>query len=314
MNKKLKIIFAGTPEFAVPALKALIKNHDLLAVISGADKPQGRGRKITPSPIKITALKHNLKIFDAPINQLSTEIKKLHPDFLIAAAYGQIISKEILDLPRCGAINLHPSLLPKYRGPSPIQASILNGDAETGASIIKMTVNLDAGPIIAQSKIKIAADETAGSLHDKLARLGAELLLKAIKLYKYKTLKLKPQDGSLATYTKKITAANTQLDPLQPAQTLERQIRAYNPWPGAWLKFSIFNFQFSNFNRLKVLKAMVQKNSQPLKSVKSIQSLIIYQNQPAVICGDGKLLILTEVQPEGKKRMNGEEFARGYLR
>jgi methionyl-tRNA formyltransferase len=320
----MKIVFAGTPDFAVPSLKTLLKHHRILAVVTQPDRSRGRGRKIKPSPVKDAVLKYKIPILTKPINQLASQLKKLAPDLIVVVAYGQILSSKILDIPRFGAINLHASLLPKYRGASPIQAAILNGDRETGVSLIKMTPKLDAGPIIAQRKIKITARETAGSLHDKLANLGAGLLednriftfaqpsLRASKaspggaerrsLRQAKAnilLSATKQNESHATYTKKITTADARLDLSKPAKTLERQIRAYNPWPGAWLKFSIFNFQFSNFKRLKIFKAEIKKESKhPL----------------ALQCGDKKLLIPLEVQPEGRKKMSGEEFVRGYLK
>lgn len=325
----MKIIFAGTPDFAVPSLKTLIKNFGIRAVITQPDRPCGRGQKIKPSPVKEIVLKYNqqekiknIPIFTQPINQLFNQLTKLQPDLIVVAAYGQILYQKIIDIPQMGAINLHPSLLPKYRGPSPIHAAILNGDRETGVSIIKMTVGLDAGPIIAQSKIKIAAQETTGSLHDKLALLGAELLEKVLTDFKstrdLKSFHPYPQNNTSATYTKKNIHNDAQLDLSKSSDFLERQIRAYNPWPGAWLKVKSY--------RLKIWQAKIKNNSQcarPLSQAKlcghamrnsSINKLKIYQNQPAILCGDGQLLILTEVQPEGKKRMSGEEFARGYLR
>jgi len=321
----MKIIFAGTPDFAVPSLKTLIKHFDVCAVITQPDRPCGRGQKIKQSPVKEAVLEYNqqdkiknIPIFTQPINQLFNQLTKLQPDLIVVAAYGQILSQKILDIPRIGAINIHASLLPKYRGPSPIQAAILNGGEHTGISIIKMTSKLDAGPIIAKAKIKITADETAGSLHDKLARLGAELLEKTLSYHperlpadkagsersrqKFFSAKLANQNDAKATYVKKITKSDAQLDLSKPAQILERQIRAYNPWPGAWIQIlnSKFKIQNSNIKKLKILRAKIKhKNSQTAL--------------PTIPCGDGNLLILTEVQPEGKKRMSGEEFARGYL-
>ena len=305
----MKIIFAGTPDFAVPSLKTLIKYHTVQAVITQPDRPAGRGQKTKPSPVKEVALKYGLKLFDQPINQLADLIKKINPDLIVVVAYGGLLNSEILKIARLGVINIHSSLLPKYRGASPIQASILNGDTETGVTIMQMVKKLDAGPIISQKKIEINSDDTAGTLHDKLAELGADLLSKTLGIYPSGFYKLLAQDESQTTYTNKITTANAKLDITQPAEILARQIRAYNPWPGAWIEVQSAKLKI---NRLKIFKAKLGASS-PTDNLEP-GTLTIHQNLPALICKNKKILLLEEVQIAGKKRISGEEFIKGYLR
>lgn len=337
----MNIIFAGTAEFALPSLKTLLEHHTVLAVITAPDKPAGRGQKVKPSSVKKTVLEYCKKLpplFTQPINKLAKQLAQLKPDIIIVAAYGQLLGKEILAIPRFGCLNIHPSLLPKYRGASPIQAAILNGDGETGVTIMQMNEKLDAGPIIAQEKLKLSGAETAGLLHDTLATKSASLLQRILaKIEKTESvgssLKLgpTPQNHSQATYTQKITARDAQLNVKEPAHLLERKVRAYNPLPGAFLiiqnarckmpaRFALQK-QAGGQNdkskckilRLKIFAAEIKNDvSASCKNTPYIP-LIMYRNFPALVCGDSKLLVLTQVQPEGKKRMSGEEFARGYL-
>ncbi len=310
----LRIIFAGTTEFAVPTLKILLEHHNVLAVITAPDKPTGRGRKVKPSPVKEMVFEWaGVPILTRPINKLVKHLTELKPDLIVVTAYGQLLSKEILAIPRYGALNIHPSLLPKYRGASPIQAAILNGDAEIGVTIIRLTNDLDAGPIISQKKIALSSDATTDLLHDELAKIGAELL--------QETLEKGPvfdgilQNESRASYTKKITPTDAELDCKDSAVILERKVRAYNPAPGAYIKIQsstlkALGVKVQNCGRLKIFRAYIKKDASQFSEG---APFIINDGCPAIMCADRELLVLTEVQPEGRGRMKGADFANGYL-
>jgi len=324
----MKIVFAGTPNFAVPSLKTLMKKHNLLAVITQPNCAQGRNQKKQASTIKQAVLKYNqsakkpITIFTKSINQLEKELTKLKPDLIVVVAYGKILNSKTLQIPKFGCINLHASLLPKYPGASPIQATILAGDKYTGISLIKMTTKIDAGPVLAQKKIKITPNDTAGTLHDKLASLGANVLKNFCKNIDNKIAhNTRTKDNVTysknvardidvacnALLTKKITTKDAKINPLnQPAEFIERQIRAFNPWPGAWIKIKT---KKDRKIRLKIFKAKIIKQSNKSKTK---QKLIIYQNQPALICKNNTLLILTKVQVPGRQKITGKEFVNGY--
>lgn len=234
----LKIIFCGTPEFAVPALQMLLTTqHPLLAVYTQPDRPAGRGRHSTPSPIKKWAATHQLPVYQ-PESLANAEerqrLQELNPDLLVVVAYGLLLPKAVLKIPRYGAINVHPSLLPRWRGSTPIQSAILNGDEVTGVSIIQLTPRMDAGPILLQIPYTLNNRETSGELHDILAHRGAEALSDTLHLLMTNTLKPTLQDERMATYTHKILKNDAQIDWEQPAEQLVRAVRAYSPWPVAF--------------------------------------------------------------------------------
>ena len=276
-KENLKIIFIGTSQFAAIILDKLCQaNLKPVLVITAPDKPVGRKQIITPPPAKLTAEKYDIPISQPKvISNFQFPISK--PDLIVVAAYGQIIPKEILKIPRYGCLNVHPSLLPKYRGPSPIQAAILNGDKETGVTIIKMTEKVDAGPIIANIKYQISNIKiNYETLHNKLAELGTDLLIKTIPLWIKGKIKEKLQDESKASYTKILTKEDGLINWRDPIEKIERQIRAFNPWPGA---YTIYRGKM-----LKILEADIVNNQ----------------------------LILKKVQLEGKKPMRFEDFLRGH--
>lgn len=312
----MKIIFAGTSLFAIPALHILQKDHDILAVITAPDAPRGRGKKVRPSPVKEAAREYGLAVHDAPIHALSYAMRALHPDLMIVASYGAMVPGDVLAIPCFGALNIHPSLLPKYRGASPIQATILNGDTETGITIIRMTGALDAGPVVAQKKIALSPEITAGELHNALAAMGAKLLQETLE--KGPPFAGVPQNESRATHTKKITPLDAELNPRESAVVLERKVRAYNPAPGTHVITQNTKYKIQNDNskfkivRLKIFRAYVKKNKS-IAQYNPSHPLVILENLPAIVCGDGNALVLTEVQPEGRNRMTGEEFVNGYL-
>ena len=284
-----KIIFIGTGQFAMPILESLIKNkYNIIKIITAPDKPTGRQQEITPSPIKQIALKHKLPLEQPEkIAEITLEISKLKPDLIVLTAYGKIIPKDILDIPRLGCLNLHPSLLPKYRGPSPMQTTILNGEQETGVTIMLMDEKIDHGPIIAQKKMEISSDDSYQTLEKKLAQLAANFLIEILPQYLQNKIKPQLQDESQASHTKILTREDGKIDWQQTAQVIARKIRAFYPWPGAWTDF--------NGKRVKILQA---------KAVDKKQKATL----PA---GDG-FLLLELVQPAGKKPMTGEEFFRGH--
>lgn len=234
----MKVIFMGTPDFAVNTLEKIIEaGHEVMLVVTQPDKPKGRGNTMQFPPVKECAVSHGLEVFqpvkireDASVEYL----KKFAPDIIIVAAFGQILPKSILDLPKYGCINVHASLLPKYRGAAPIQWAVINGDEITGVTIMRMDVGLDTGDIIAKKQVRIAEDETGGSLFDKLAAVGAELCVETMQMLENKTATFTPQDNEASTHTKMISKELGDIDWKKPAVEIERLIRGLNPWPSAY--------------------------------------------------------------------------------
>jgi methionyl-tRNA formyltransferase len=309
-NSKFKIVFMGTPEFGAVILEGLLKGgYEPVLVVTETDKPVGRKQIITPPPVKIAAEKFNISIEQPEeIKNLKLKIKNLKPDLGIAAAYGKIIPKDILDIPKYGFINIHPSLLPKYRGPSPIQAAILNGDKETGVSIILMNEKMDSGDIISNSKFKIQnSNLTCTELHNKLAESGTELLLETIPKWIKGEIKPVPQDESKATYTKILTKEDGRIDWKKTAEELERRVRAFDPWPGTHTFWQAMN---NEIIRVKILKARVYQ-SPANKTYPIGKVLVVPQNEIGVQCGED-FLVVEKLQMEGRGIMNSEEFLRGH--
>ena len=276
----MKIVYMGTPDFAVPPLAALVQNgYEVTAVVTQPDKPKGRGKTLLPTPVKEEAMKHDIPVYQ-PLKVREPEfvetLKKLEPDMIIVAAFGQIIPKTILDMPKYGCLNIHASLLPKYRGAAPIQQAVIDGEKESGVTIMQMGVGLDTGDMISQAVVPLAEDETGGSLFDKLAEEGAALLIRTLPSI---------VDGT-AVYTK------------QPEESL---VRGLNPWPSA--------YTFLNGKTLKVWKCAVER----AECGKEAPGTIIGVDKSGihVACGSDTL-ILKEVQLEGKKRMETDAFLRGY--
>lgn len=300
----MRVLFMGTPDFAVATLEEIIlAGHELIGVVTQPDKEKGRGGKLSFPPVKETALKYNLDIYQ-PRRVREPDfiqiVKDLEPEVIVVAAFGQILPKELLDIPPYGCINVHASLLPKYRGAAPIQAAIINGDKETGVTIQHMAVKLDSGDIILQESIPIADDETGGSLFDKLALLGAKLSVRALKELEDGTATRTPQDDSLATHVKMLDKEMGDIDFTQPAINIERLIRGLNPWPSAYTRL--------NGRILKLWKAAVVEYSgqgEPGEVVK------VDKNSFTVMTGKDALEI-HELQLEGKKRLTCDAFLRGY--
>jgi len=295
-----RIIFMGSPDFAVPILEALAKHYLLAGVVTQPDRPAGRGGSLRLPAIKVTALRLAIPVMQPEKLRLPEAMSQLQawtPDLIVVAAFGQILRREVLDLPRYGCINVHGSLLPRGRGAAPIQASILAGDQETGITIMKMDPGVDTGPILSQRSIPIAPDDTGGSLFEKMAPLGAELLLETLPKYLSGELVPRPQHEEGATYAPLLKKEDGLLDFIKPALELERRVRAFTPWPGTWLIWK--------GTHLKILRASVSGGKSP-----GLGRRLTVEGCPAVGTGDG-ILILDEVQPAGKNPMPGKAFLAG---
>jgi len=304
----MKIVFIGTPEFGAIILEGLIKSiYKPVLVITPTDKPAGRKQVITPPPVKVLAGKYGIKVEQPEkISDFKSELSLLKPDMIIVAAYGQIIPKEILDIPKYGCLNIHPSLLPKYRGASPIQAAILNNDKRTGVTIILMDEKIDHGQIIAQRSMMLEEKERARNLHDKLAQLSLNLLLETISNLEKGLTKLTIQDDSQATFTKTLNKGEGVINWKKPADMIEREIRAFEYWPGSFTFWTKLNVPL----RIKITKARV------LKSMKGIdysigQTFVVLKNEIGVQCGED-FFVIERLQLEGKEEVSSEEFLRGY--
>lgn len=304
MKKKAKIIFMGTPEFAVPSLRALYKNgHDVTLVVTQPDRPKGRGRKIVPPPVKKAAISLGYEVIQpASIRtaEFANHMAKHKPDIVVVVAFGHIIPKNILVVPKVATINIHASLLPKYRGPAPIQWAIINGERETGVTTMLMDEGLDTGDILFSSTVEIAPGDTAGTLHDRLSDLGADLLIQTLKSFEADNINPIPQDHSQATYAPILKKNNGRIDWEKPAEKIEAFIRGMTPWPGA--------FTFHGNKRLKVFKA------RPIIRDTAETPGVVIQGFPDELCvatGKGVLSVM-EIQGESGKRLLVKDFLRGY--
>lgn len=295
-----RFVFMGTPDFAVPALIHLAENFNVVGVITQPDRPSGRGRKLIPSPIKDAALRLNLDLYqpeDANSADSLAKIQSWNPDLICVAAYGQILKPSLLGLPEFGCINVHASLLPRWRGASPINTAILNGDSHTGITIMKMGPGLDDGPILVQESLEILPEETAGSLSERLAELGGTLLANTIPTYLNGQITLQDQDPQLATYAPQLKKSAGELDFDQSAEKLARTVRAFSPWPGT--------YTFWNGIRLIIHQARAVSVTSPGAGV-----LTVNDGFPAIGTSSG-ILVLEDLQLAGKKRAAGPAFLNG---
>ncbi len=293
------IVFMGTPDFAIPVLSALIEHHHVIGVVTQPDRPAGRSRQMQASPVKQLALKNNIPVLQPEKirrPEAVEELKRWPADVYIVAAFGQILPQNVLDIPPHGSVNVHASLLPRWRGAAPIQAAIRAGDAETGITIMQMDAGLDTGPMLTQRAIPIAVDETGASLHDKLAVVGAELLIDTLPGYLEGRIRPQPQDESAVTYAPTIKKEEGLIDWTQDAVSIERLIRAFTPWPGTYTRW--------NGHQLKVLAARAAPgNGQP-------GMVIDTRGQIAIGTGEG-LLYPQRLQLEGRSAVSVEDFVRG---
>jgi len=299
----LRIVFAGTPDFAVPSLRALLEGPDsVVGVLTQPDRPAGRGRKLQAPPVKQVAAAAGVPVAQPDSLRAAADRQALtawQPDLLVVVAYGLILPRAVLDLPRLGCINVHASLLPAYRGAAPIQRALLDGRPETGITIMQMAPGLDSGPILLQRGRAIGPRETGGELHDALAELGAEALREALAGLRAGTLTATPQDAEAATYAAKLDKAEAELDWRAPAAELDRRVRAFNPWPVAFTQVA--------GEPLRIWAA------RPGEATEADPGTLVLTaaGEPAVACGDGRLLVLETVQPPGRQRMAAADAVRG---
>lgn len=301
----LKIVYMGTPSFAVPTLQALIEEgHEIVGVFCQPDKQSGRGKKIQRPPVKEVALSHNLSVYQpVTLRDSKTEelLKSLAPDLIVVVAYGKILPPWLIALPKYGCINVHASILPSYRGPAPIHWAILNGDTETGVTIMKMDNGLDTGDILYIQRVMIDEKETAGELFHKLSILGGTCINKVIDGYVGGNIIPTPQDHDKATFTNKITKDMGRISWKDSARNIVNRIRALNPAPGC--------YSFINGKRLKIWEATI--SDMPTTMEKPGTILAVTKRSFVVLTGEGSLEI-TMVQPENKKAVNAGDYCRGY--
>ena len=295
----MKIVFMGSPDFAVPTLRTLAQHYEIAGVVTQPDRPSGRGRELKAPPIKLLAMDLGLSIIQPEKLREPAAMEQLRlwsPDLIVVAAFGQILRPDVLTLPSHGCINVHGSILPRWRGAAPIQAALLNGDSETGVTIMQMDKGVDTGAMLSQRAIKIEDEDTAGSLFEKLSTLGADLLIETLPRYLSGELQPQLQDESKATYASMLKKEDGLLDFTRTAEELVRRVRAFNPWPSAFFEW--------NGGMMKIHRAHAEMGNE------SAGKRLVYRGQAAVGTGSG-ILVLDEVQPAGKKSMSGKSFLSG---
>ncbi|NCU39437.1 methionyl-tRNA formyltransferase [Candidatus Falkowbacteria bacterium] len=303
-NKIINVVFMGTPEFAIPGLKALIANsrYNVKAVYTKVDKPQGRGKKLSASPVKILAQEHNIPVYQP--NSLKTEIHniaKINPDLIVVIAYGKILPREILELPRYACINVHGSLLPLYRGSACLNAPIINGDKKTGISIMKINESMDTGPILKQFEIELNSNSNLEYVHNTLSKLSGQVLVPTLNDWIDGKLEIMYQDNDKASYVKMLKKEDGKIDWQKKAITIDRLIRGLNPWPGT--------FTHINNKLIKIITAQVAPNS--INKNHKVGEVFLESGHLTVKCGQGNLFIL-KLQIEGGKIMSSSDFISGH--
>ena len=306
--KNARVIFAGTPEFARASLSALVESGVIpVAVLTQPDRPAGRGKHLTASPVKRYAEERGISVMQPATlrdDHVVAELQALEPDVMIVAAYGLILPQNVLDIPARGCINVHASLLPRWRGAAPVQAVILAGDKTTGISLMSITAGLDCGPVFVSGQIEIADDETAGSLHDRLAKLGGDMLVANLDDILEDRVNAVPQDDAAASYAGKISTQDAQLEWSRSASELERQVRAYNPVPGAFFFAPVDDTEAGNPLRIKCWRAKT------IEAVDAAPGTVVVSGPEGVVvaCASGALCLL-ELQLPGKRRVPAREFS-----
>ena len=296
----------GTPALAVPVLSAILRvEHNVVGVFTQPDRQRGRGRRLSAPAVKELAQEKGIRIFQPPSlrkdEKARKEIASLRPDIVVVAAYGLFLPSDVLGLPPLGCLNVHPSLLPRYRGPSPVASAILNGDPTTGVTIMQVDEGMDAGPIVAQQATPIGPDETTGELTARLFTMGAELLVQELPRWQRGETKAQPQNDSLATVTTRLTKEDGEIDWSRPADYIARQVRAYQPWPGSFTHWS--------GKTLKIEEASA--GHQDVQPSLPPGLVILVPNGVAVTCGDG-VLELKSIQLEGRRASAARDFVQGY--
>lgn len=304
-----KFVFMGSPAFALPTLEALAREHELLGVYTQPDRPAGRGQKLMPSAVKQWAQECGAAIYQPPSlrhEPIAVEVlRKLEPEVVIVAAYGLILPQSVLDIPPHGCLNVHASLLPRYRGAAPIAAAILSGDEETGVTIMQMDAGLDTGAMLAKVRTPIHPDDTTQSLSERLAQLGAELMVEVLPKYLSGEITPEPQDESQASLSPKIEKNDGRIDWSKSAIDLDRMLRAYTPWPGVFCEWQ--------GQRLKIVRASTSKQA-VMRGTYEVGEVVQFAGERiGVATGDG-LLELHEVQLAGKRATAIDEFVRGHAR
>lgn len=300
----MRVVFMGTPDFAVPTLQTLLEHHEVLAVVTQPDKRKGRGKAMQFTPVKEKALEYNIPVYQ-PVKVRNDEgffatMKELNPDIIVVTAFGQILPESILNLSKYGCINVHASLLPKYRGAGPIQWAVINGEKESGVTIMYMEKGLDTGDMLEKVVVPLDPKETGESLHDKLSVAGNEILLKAMKAIENGTAVREKQDDSMSTYAPMFDKSMGEIDWRKDAKELERLIRGLYPWPSAYTHFGT--------KVMKVFSADVVE-----RQTKEVAGTIVEVTKDSIIVQAGNnCLALKEVQLEGKKRMEVKAFLLGY--
>ncbi len=311
----LRIIFAGTPEFSVAPLQALLDSkHEIVGVYTQPDRPAGRGRKLTASSVKALALQHNLPVFQPEnfkIEEACQQLASLKADVMVVVAYGLILPKAVLEMPTFGCLNIHASLLPRWRGAAPIQRAIEAGDAESGVTIMQMDIGLDTGDMLHKVVTEITPEDNAQALHDRLSRLGSQALMETLSALQSQTLQPEKQDESLVTYAHKLTKAEAEIDWHQPGESIVRKIQAFNPWPVA----------FTNFqdNPLRIGQAKQLSNNELAELTQYVDENVLSQKTPGLVLSINKEgvvimtgtqpILLQQMQPTGKKMMSAYDCA-----
>ncbi len=308
LSRPLRLVFMGTPEFAVPALRALLESEDtVVGVVCQPDKPAGRRLDLRPPPVKDCARAHAVPVFQPQKIRTPAALEHLHgwqPDLIVVAAYGKILPKTILALPPCGCINIHASLLPKYRGAAPMQWAIAHGETHSGVTIMQVSEELDAGDMLLQKSVALRPDETGDSLHDTLAALGAQALLEALTLFKQGNLVATPQAKAAVTYAPLLKKEHGEIDWTRSAVSIERRIRAFHPWPSS--------YTWLGNKRLKILAARLSPLSPPPMGATATPGTINRQDNVLTVATGHGSLTFDRVQLEGKKAMPIAAFLAGH--
>lgn len=302
----MRVVFMGTPDFAVPTLDALVRGgHEVLAVVTQPDKPKGRGNKVIMTPVKERAVELSIPVYQ-PVRvrkdeEFQNTLRELHPDVIVVTAFGQILPESVLNIPKYGCVNVHASLLPKYRGAAPIQWAVINGDEESGVTTMQMDVGLDTGDMIEKTVVKLDPKETGGSLFDRLSTVGGDLILSTLEKIEAGTAVRTKQNEEEATHVTQLTKEMGKIDWTKDAVSIERLIRGLNPWPSA--------FTSINGKTLKIWDASVKAENREGAACGEITA--VSKKTVEIQTGEGTL-VLNEVQLEGKKRMECDAFLRGY--
>jgi methionyl-tRNA formyltransferase len=302
----IRIVFMGTPEFAVPSLRACFDIGEVVAVLTQPDKPKGRGQELAPPPVKVLARSRGVAVLQPQKIRgtgFAEELRGFSPDVCVVAAYGKILPRDVLEVPKHGSVNVHASLLPRWRGAAPIQWAIAAGDSKTGVCLVRMDEGLDTGPVLSRSEVPIGPEDTSETLHDRLSVLGSELLRKDLPRYVAGEIQPVPQPSEGVTHAPMIKKEDGRLDFARSAAELERRVRAFTPWPGAYVHLR----EEGRPALLKVHRARATRRSSdaPAGTVLSASSEGI-----EIACADGALWLM-EVQPEGRRRMTAGEFLAG---